>query len=44
MEELCTKCKVAMNKNGKMDSGNSTFQEFQCPNCGSKTMKAIGIN
>lgn len=44
MEQKCNKCNISMNKNARMDSGNSTFQEFQCPNCGSKSMKAIGIN
>lgn len=44
MEKKCSKCKVVMKKGTKMDSGNSTFQEYQCPECGSKIVKAIGIN
>jgi predicted RNA-binding Zn-ribbon protein involved in translation (DUF1610 family) len=44
MEEKCTKCKIVMRKTGKMNSGNTMFQEFQCPNCGAKKLKAEGVN
>jgi predicted RNA-binding Zn-ribbon protein involved in translation (DUF1610 family) len=42
MADMCTKCKVEMRKLGKMQSGNSTFVELQCPKCGVKKMKAEG--
>lgn len=32
-----------MKKNGKMESGNSIFIEYQCPNCGKKNMQAEGL-
>ena len=42
--EVCPKCKTEMKKGTKLDSGNSTFQEFVCPHCSYKMTKAIGVN
>ena len=40
----CPKCKFEMKKGTKLNSGNSTFQEWICPNCKNKIMKALGTN
>ncbi len=40
----CPKCKTEMKKGAKLNSGNSTFQEWICPHCNNKTMKAVGVN
>ena len=40
----CVKCKVEMKKGTKLNSGNTTFQEWVCPKCNAKTMKALTVN
>jgi transposase-like protein len=42
--EVCSKCKSELKKAGKLNSGNSIFQEWVCPHCGNKTMKALSVN
>ena len=42
--ERCPMCKTEMKKGTKLNSGNSTFQEFVCPSCSYKTTKAVGVN
>ena len=44
MTEICAKCKTEMKKGTKLNSGNSVFQEWVCPHCNNKTMKALGVN
>ncbi len=41
---MCAKCKVEMKKGTKLNSGNSTFQEYYCSECHNKILKAIGVN
>ena len=42
--EMCKTCKVEMKKGTKLNSGNSVFQEWVCPKCSNKVMKAVGVN
>ncbi|MEM4637480.1 MAG: hypothetical protein QXK76_00460 [Candidatus Woesearchaeota archaeon] len=42
--EICPKCKTELKKGIKLNSGNSTFQEWKCPHCNYTLTKAIGVN
>lgn len=42
-EEKCRKCGSGMTKRGTMNSGNSTFQIYECK-CGNKELRALGVN
>ncbi|MGV8172533.1 MAG: hypothetical protein ACP5OA_07625 [Candidatus Woesearchaeota archaeon] len=39
---ICEKCKGELKKGIKLNSGNTVFQEWICPNCNIKFMKAVG--
>lgn len=42
MGEQCTKCHSDMKKGAKINSSNTIFQEWVCPKCNNKTMRATG--
>ncbi|HYD03299.1 MAG TPA: hypothetical protein VEC16_03280 [Alphaproteobacteria bacterium] len=42
MEATCGKCKGELKKGTKLNSANTIFQEWICPRCNTKTMKAVG--
>ena len=44
INEKCPKCRTEMKKGTKLNSGNTTFQEYVCPNCNAKISRAIGVN
>ena len=40
----CRQCKIEMTKKGTLlHSGNSHYQEYQCPSCRATGMQAIGL-
>gem|GEM_PF-2349767 len=41
---VCAKCKSELKKGNILNSGNTIFQEWICPKCNTKSMKAVGVN
>ena len=42
--QKCEKCNVDMKKKGVMNAGNSKYEIYSCPKCGSKKQVCIGVN
>lgn len=42
-KKTCKKCKAAMEKKGKITSGNSYFDLWKCPQCDAEEMICTGL-